>query len=258
MKPKGLCVLSREDFPEMPPLNSKEGQDWFDHKLAELGPFDLVIFDNIQALLAGDMKDEDQWAKILDWVRDLTRRSIGQLWFHHTGHDETRSYGSKAREWQFDTVALMERVDTENLAFTLRFTKARGRTPENRPDFRSVTIRLEGNQWTVGKPTTKATTRSPAQRLALEALVSITAEKGTKPPDNFALPDSVSCVTVGEWKEELFARGIIDKKGCNPRRAFADIRKALKGRELITERDGLIWPCNAEEARTQVYSRTPL
>jgi RecA-family ATPase len=132
MEPEGLCILSREDFPEMPPLNSKEGQRWLDHKIAGIGPFDLVIFDNIQALLVGDMKEEEQWAKILDWVRDLTRRSIGQLWFHHTGHDETRSYGSKAREWQFDTVALMERVDTkEDLAFTLRFTKARGRTSEN-------------------------------------------------------------------------------------------------------------------------------
>ena len=32
-------------------------------------------------------------------------RSIGQMWFHHTGHDESKSYGSKAREWQMDTVA---------------------------------------------------------------------------------------------------------------------------------------------------------
>src|SRR5262245_26630699 len=30
MKPKGLSILSREDFPCMPPLNSKEGQNWLD------------------------------------------------------------------------------------------------------------------------------------------------------------------------------------------------------------------------------------
>jgi hypothetical protein len=242
MKPEGLSILSREDFPDMPPLNSKEGQNWFDGKITEIGHFDLVIFDNIQALLVGDMKDEEQWSKILDWVRDLTRRSIGQLWFHHTGHDESRSYGSKAREWQFDTVALMERVDAkDDLAFTLKFTKARGRTPENRADFQSVTIRLQGDQWAVGKPTTKATTRSLAQRLALETLVSITAEKGIKPPANFALPESVSCVTVETWKAELFARSIIDKNGSNPRRAFADLRNAFKDKGLIAEREGLIW-----------------
>jgi hypothetical protein len=228
IKPEGLCILSREDFPDMPPLNSRKGQNWFDDKIAQIGPFDIIIFDNIQALLVGDMKDEEQWAEILDWVRDLTRRSIGQLWFHHTGHDETRSYGSKAREWQFDTVALMERVYTKNdLAFTLKFTKARGRTPENYADFQSVTIRLEGDRWALGKPTTKGATRSPAQRLALEALISITAEKGTKPPAAFELPD-VSCVTVEAWKAELFARGIIDKQCSNPRRAFADLRNAQR------------------------------
>jgi AAA domain len=242
IKPEGLYILSREDFPDMPPLNSKEGQNWFDDKIAQVGPFDLVIFDNIQALLVGDMKDEEQWAKILDWVRDLTRRSIGQVWFHHTGHDETRSYGSKAREWQFDSVALMERVDTEDdLAFTLKFTKVRGRTPENRADFQSVTIQLVGDQWTLGKPTPKARMRSPAQRRALDALVSITAERGTELPASFALPQSLRGVTVEAWKAELFTKGIIDNRGSNPRRAFADLRNGLKHKGLIAEREGLIW-----------------
>ena len=65
--------------------------------------------------------------EILPYVRSMTRRSIGQIWFHHTGHDESRSYGTKAREWQMDIVALMERVDLPgaDLAFTLKFTKAR-------------------------------------------------------------------------------------------------------------------------------------
>jgi hypothetical protein len=96
----------------MPPLNTPHGQTWFDAFIEAHGPFDLIIFDNIQALLVGDMKDEEQWAKALPWVRSLTRRSIGQIWLHHTGHDESKSYGSKAREWQMDTVILMERADT--------------------------------------------------------------------------------------------------------------------------------------------------
>ena len=117
-----------------------------DSLIADYGPFDLIIFDNIQSLLVGDMKEEDQWAGVLPWVRDLTRRSIGQIWFHHTGHDETKSYGSKAREWQMDTVALMERDEADNtdLCFSLKFTKARERTPENRADFEPVTMRLIG------------------------------------------------------------------------------------------------------------------
>jgi hypothetical protein len=26
------------------------------------------------------------------------------MWLHHTGHNETQSYGTKTREWQMDTV----------------------------------------------------------------------------------------------------------------------------------------------------------
>ena len=52
----------------------------------------------------------------------LTHEAVnGQVWFHHTGHDESRSYGSKAREWQMDCVAIMEKVHDpdSDLAFSL-------------------------------------------------------------------------------------------------------------------------------------------
>ena len=86
---------------------------------------------------------------MLPWVRSLTKRQIGQLWFHHTGHDETRSYGSKAKEWQMDTVIVMEGTKAEDadVAFTLKFTKARMRTPDNKADFEDVTLMLTGTTW---------------------------------------------------------------------------------------------------------------
>jgi RecA-family ATPase len=61
---EGLVILSREDFQDMPPLNTKLGQNWLDAFIAAQGPFDLIIFDNVQALLEGNMKDEEQWADI--------------------------------------------------------------------------------------------------------------------------------------------------------------------------------------------------
>ena len=45
--------LSKEDFDEMPPLNTEAGQAWMDAKIDETKP-DLAIFDNIQSLVAGD------------------------------------------------------------------------------------------------------------------------------------------------------------------------------------------------------------
>jgi RecA-family ATPase len=149
-KPEGLIILCKEDFEDMPPLNVPKGQKWMDAFIETHGPFDFIFFDNVQALLAGNMKDEEQWAETLPWIKALTRRAIGQMWFHHTGHDESRSYGSKAREWQMDTVILMERIDLPgtDLAFSLKFTKARAKTPDNRQDFEPVTMSLQDDKWT--------------------------------------------------------------------------------------------------------------
>src|SRR6516164_1244366 len=58
-----LVVLSREDYPDMPPLNTEKGQPYIDEFMAWAAPtdetgekgFDLVIFDNVQALLTGEL-----------------------------------------------------------------------------------------------------------------------------------------------------------------------------------------------------------
>src|SRR4029079_5924322 len=56
-----LIVLSSEDFEEMPPLNTPQGQRWMDRFIAEHGPFDLIIFDNVQALTEDEHKEEVTW-----------------------------------------------------------------------------------------------------------------------------------------------------------------------------------------------------
>ena len=93
------------------PLNTEAGRRWLDAFIERYGPFDLIIFDNLQALLVGNMKDEELWAEILPWVRSLTRRAIAQIWFHHTGHGRNLIAGSKAKEWRTILVGLMKRVD---------------------------------------------------------------------------------------------------------------------------------------------------
>jgi hypothetical protein len=75
---------------------------------------------------------------------------IGQAWLHHTGHDEKKSYGTKTREWQMDTVLFgekVERPDTD-VSFKLEFRKARERTPQTRADFADITVALVDNTWT--------------------------------------------------------------------------------------------------------------
>src|SRR5215831_8172431 len=205
--PDTLLILSFADFPERPPpLNSEAGQRFIDKHIDALGGVDAVIFDNIQALLVGDMREEGPWEPVLPWIRDLTRREIGQVWVHHTGHDETRSYGIKAREWQMDAVALLERADRPeaDIAFTLKFTKARDRTPENRADFEPVTITLANDQWSfeiAPAGSGKASPKMSAKMRALEALRDVIAKDGQVPPSNRHIPTNTACVSEELWRE---------------------------------------------------------
>ena len=150
LMPPTFFALSCEDVPGLSPLNTKAGQRTIEAIIREhCGDADLIIFDNIMALISGNHAEEDGWTQTLPWIRDLTRRAIGQLWIHHTGHDTSRQYGTKTREWQMDTYAqldAMKRADTD-ISFLLTFRKARERNPGNRWQFTDANIALIANQW---------------------------------------------------------------------------------------------------------------
>ena len=153
-KPAGFFAFNREDIEDFAPLNAKEGQAAFWKLVEEVerrvgGPLDAVCFDNIMSLIVDDMKEEDAWRDTLPLIHALTKRRIGQVWLHHTGHDTSRGYGTKTREWQLDVVAHADedkRPDTD-VAFVLSFPKARGRCPRNREDFAEVNIALVDDCW---------------------------------------------------------------------------------------------------------------
>jgi RecA-family ATPase len=158
VRPEGMNILSHEDIENFAPLNTPEGQAVIDAVIQRIGGVDLIHFDNVMSLIAGDQKDEEGWRQTLPWVRSLTKRNIGQIWVHHTGHNESHSYGSKIREWQMDTVIKLEQeVDEDrprnaDISFKLTFPKARERTPETRADFADVRIALVDDHWTCSAP----------------------------------------------------------------------------------------------------------
>jgi hypothetical protein len=211
-------ILSKADFEDMPPLNTPRGQKWMDDFIAKHGPFDLIVFDNIQALLVGSMKEEEQWAEILPWVRSLTRRSIGQMWIHHTGHDEGKSYGSKAREWQLDTVMMLERIanSEDMLTFTLKFTKARERSPDNKADFEPGTITLLNDIWTFTPGVRSSSRMGTNQRLMYGILKD-------------AMPNGL---TLEEWNQKA------KKEGIEATSRRSEAKRDLQDRKLVHECQG--------------------
>ena len=168
---------------------------------------DLIIFDNVMSLIAGDMKDEESWSQTLPLVRSLTRRKIGQLWVHHTGHDETRSYGTKTREWQMDTVIHLdpvERPDTD-VSFQLSFRKARERTPATRADFADVRIALVNDRWT--STTAASSSKRKVEPLVLKFLDALRdATIGNEANKMCGCP----AAPLKVWQAECFKHGLID------------------------------------------------
>ena len=141
--PHYFNVFCLDELPmRPPPLNTRAGHEYFERVISSEG-YEFVIFDNSQALLTGNLGEEDPWKATLPLIHGLTRRAIGQLWIDHTGHDKSRAYGSATKSWQMDASILLEEITDRpwaDIALRLKFLKARERTPENRDDFEPVII----------------------------------------------------------------------------------------------------------------------
>ena len=245
-----LFVLNYADFPDLAPLNTAAGQQFIDETIEQLGGVDLAVFDNIQALTGGDQLDPVEWQPVLSWAKQLTNRQIGQLWIHHTGHDETHAYGPKMREWQLDTVALLERVErpTADIAFKIRFTKARERTPDNRADFDEAIVTLADDTWS-----SERGGQSPGKRAApdrvFELLQDAIAANGVIPPEAGAghVPRDMPCVPLGLWRRCCEMGCISDgdpdpvKKAAADRKAFWRASNRLLDAGRVGKWNDLVW-----------------
>ena len=193
--PGNLLIYSRDteeefakQFPTlgmMPPLNTEAGHNFVLALIDAIGGVDIVIFDNVMSLVAGDHREEVPWNETLPLVGKLTARRIGQIWLDHTGHNTERQYGSSTKAWRFDAVGVMTPLPDDQrgrheVAFTLSFEypgKARRRTPDNWQDFETCTIRLKDDRWTSEpvEPTARTRKLSPTgeqfYRAFLDALV---------------------------------------------------------------------------------------
>jgi hypothetical protein len=228
--PENLIIINRDDFPDLPPLDTTDGQKYVDRLIDQVGGVDFVIFDNVQSLVRGSMVDEDAWAAVLPWIRDLTRRAIGQLWAHHTGHDESRSYGTKTREWQLDTVMLMEKASTDRVDFVLKFTKARERSPQNRNDFAPTRIWIgDDDKW---QSLAVRTANSAKQDFAGPALDKNAARLWTVLED---LTLGGGTTTTNAWIAEFSSRHFANSSTKRAKNAFYDARGQIRAKGLIDE-----------------------
>ena len=232
-------ALSHEDIPNLQPLNSEAGREFILDFISKKGGVDLAIFDNIMALTIGDMRDSEAWQLTLPLVSELTKKETGQIWVHHTGHDTTRGYGDKTREWRIDTTIFLtgeKRPDTD-VSFTLKFEKARERTPETRRDFDDVTIALLNDEWTRSEPSKKRKELSPKSRKFLDAFRN--AVIGAK---KYRV-QTWEAIKIDDWHAECVKLGLIDpkKKPDSARAQISKYRLELIVANHIACNDDLVW-----------------
>jgi hypothetical protein len=234
-RPAGFHALSHEDIEGFAPLNTPVGQACIDRLIEQIGGVDFVVFDAIMCLTVGDMKDGEPWAQTMPWVRSLTKRNIGQLWLHHTGHDTTRSYGDKTKEWQLDTVLHMEAVENAetDVSFSLEFRKARERTPATRADFQTTHIELVGDAWRSNATATASKGHvSPLGLKFLSALQNVLA--GGSTPRN-GRPST----TLDLWRGECKRMGLVDP--AKQRTLFDKYRRELIAENYVVCDNDFAW-----------------
>jgi hypothetical protein len=238
-----LHLFSKEDVEGFPPLNSDAGREALNSVIAQVErlsgePLAAISFDNVMSLLLGEMKEEEPWQQTLPLVWDLTRRNIGQLWVHHTGHDTSRGYGTKTREWGMDTVAHLtaaKRPDTD-VSFVLKFIKARERTPLNRLDFQEVTVALINDRWIGSAAAIGKMKIEPLATKFLEALRDATIGSAAK-------MHGCPAASLDLWRAECVKRGLIDPttKRHTARSMFSKYKLKLIAANWIACNDTTAW-----------------
>jgi hypothetical protein len=244
--PDGLHVLCRDDAPEMEPLDTAAGQRFVDKVIERIGGIDLFIADNIQALQTDDEAFGAQsWQRTLPWIRSLTRRSIGQIWAHHCVPDSNHGYGSRTREWALDVVALMETIERHgcDIAFNLRFTKARERTPENRADFEAGVVMLSDDEWKWERGGDRPNVKKPRTDLALDILNDeIARGHGTIPPADEHIPPDTLCITSAAWRKAYELRDLSANREAAERAFYRAVFDLTKKSKLVAKYGSWVWP----------------
>jgi hypothetical protein len=213
----------------------------------------LVVLDTLNRSLVGsENKPEDMaaYVRAADAIREAFGCAVAIV--HHCGVDGTRPRGHTSLTAAADCQLATTRDAVGNIVVTVEAMKdgpegdsivskldrvELGTDCDGEAITSCVVVPVEGS---AAKPAIKRKL-SDRQRLALDALINVAADRGQSPPAEFGLPAGLRAVTIDELRDELYARGVIDRDASNPREALAQIRQSLARRGLIGERNGFVW-----------------
>ena len=234
---------------EMPPLNMPEGEAWLLREIEAVKP-DVIIFDSVMCLLVGTMGEEESWAPVKLLMRKVTSKRIGQIWLHHTGHDTTKGFGTKTREWEMDTVIKLTTVENDQ-SILMDFKKARLRTPQTAEQFKSRKIIRDETGWAIiyGEVANAKGADKNEIEILKTALLNAYDRLADGVATTFGLDGApVRKVEVEKLRDELKSGGFLDVNDTGgltdlARQHFRRARVALLSgpKSRLLESEGLIW-----------------
>jgi hypothetical protein len=181
-------------------------------------------------------------------MRKVTSKRIGQIWLHHTGHDTSKGFGTKTREWEMDTVVKLTTAENDQSIF-IEFKKARLRTPKTADQFKPRTIVRDETGWTViGEGQTKTVDKSDVEiiKLAIVDAYDRLADGVSTSPGFDGAP--VRKVELDKLRDELKSRGFLEMKETGgltdrARQTFQRAKIALLScpKSRLFEHEGLVW-----------------
>jgi hypothetical protein len=213
----------------------------------------LVVIDTLNRSLGGSENKPEEMAayvRAADAIREAFGCAVAII--HHCGVEGTRPRGHTSLTGAADCQLETTRDGAGNIVVTVEAMKdgPEGEVIVSKLEVVDVGTDSDGEIITScivlpveGGTVRPAATRklSDRQRLALNALANCAADRGKPPPPEFGLPVGLLAVTVNEWRDELYSRGVLDRDATSPREDFRRVRNSLAVRGVIGERNGIVW-----------------
>jgi len=219
----------------------------------------IIVIDTVNRSLAGsesDDRDMSNYIKAADFLRDTFKCLV--LVVHHSGVDASRPRGHTSLAGAVDAQIAVKKDVVGGISATVEFMKDGPEGAQVASHLVSVQVGVDDD----GDPITscivepaesdgqakpkvdarKLPNLTDAQKLALDALLTLVLDIGQPVPAAFNLPGVVRAVPVVKWCDELVRRGVLDLEDKNHRVVSKRIRDGLCVKSRAGQRDGLIWP----------------
>ena len=215
-----------------------------------------IAIDTLNRSLAGsesDDRDMAAYVKAADAIRDAFNCAV--VIVHHCGHEGTRPRGHSSLMGAVDAQIAVKRDAAGNIIATVELMKDGSQGEEFASRLEEVEVGTDDNGDKVTScvitpfeglpPSRKAATQklTKGARIALNALHEAIGESGAVPPASNHMPTGIKTVTITQWRDYAFRRGICSSDEPRAKRmAFQRASECLVAANAAAIWEPNVWP----------------